>query len=387
MQCLLLTRTFTVKRLSPVNTVKILSPVNTQGFAWKFFYAPCKIFIDWLSVCWCCGLLRCEEPAYGCGRSKGKTCLWVLSSVVLSAWLIRTVTVLDVAVGVDGTFGGDGVSPPSCPQTHTDTHTHTCMHAHLHAHTHTHTHTCMHACTHTHVHTHTQIQTGQLFTTLRAQELCESWGGCPGVPISNISSLYSLCGCKATVNSNYLQPKLEKIINRGLRKRIVAVPEGKAWWVYYLGKRNVWRLGLTCKVFVSFWLNSGLPVPMHCFPFSFWPVQFTRSDLHARKGLAQCHLAGRSSPRTSEAPTCELVQQCPPSSTTLGNAGTDPPSTYSTAVCLSTCTITHPAVPVRPLEPWYSDLPPVPWPVTMPVQSPLSFSWQSPSPGLHGIIV
>ena len=38
MQRLHLTRTFTVKRLSPVNTVKILSPVNMQGFAWKFFY-------------------------------------------------------------------------------------------------------------------------------------------------------------------------------------------------------------------------------------------------------------------------------------------------------------------------------------------------------------
>ena len=35
---------------------------------------------------------------------------------------------------------------------------------------------------------------------LRAQELCESRGGCPGLPVPN--SLYGLCGCKATLNLN-----------------------------------------------------------------------------------------------------------------------------------------------------------------------------------------
>ena len=34
----------------------------------------------------------------------------------------------------------------------------------------------------------------------RAQELCESRGGRPGLPVPN--SPYGLCGCKATLNSN-----------------------------------------------------------------------------------------------------------------------------------------------------------------------------------------
>ena len=38
------------------------------------------------------------------------------------------------------------------------------------------------------------------FSFLRAQELCESWGGHPGLPAP--ASLYCLCGCKATPNSN-----------------------------------------------------------------------------------------------------------------------------------------------------------------------------------------
>ena len=211
MQCLLLTRTFTVKRLSPVNTVKILSPVKTQGFAWKFFYAPCKIFIDWLSVCWCCGLLRCEEPAYGCGRSKGKTCLWVLSSVVLSAWLIRTVTVLDVAVGVDGTFGGDGVSPPSCPQTHTDTHTHTCMHAHLHAHTHTHTH--IHVCTHAHTRTYTHTHKYRLGSYLQPSEL----RSCVKVEVAVLGSP-SLTLAVCTVCVDVKQQWTQTIYNLNLKR-------------------------------------------------------------------------------------------------------------------------------------------------------------------------
>ena len=34
----------------------------------------------------------------------------------------------------------------------------------------------------------------------RAQELCESRGGCPGLPVPN--SPYGLCGRKATLNSS-----------------------------------------------------------------------------------------------------------------------------------------------------------------------------------------
>ena len=34
-------------------------------------------------------------------------------------------------------------------------------------------------------------------TQIRGQELCESRGGCPGLPIRN--SMYSLCGRKATL--------------------------------------------------------------------------------------------------------------------------------------------------------------------------------------------
>ena len=34
---------------------------------------------------------------------------------------------------------------------------------------------------------------------LRAQELCESRGGCPGLPVPN--SPYGLCGRKATLNN------------------------------------------------------------------------------------------------------------------------------------------------------------------------------------------
>ena len=39
-----------------------------------------------------------------------------------------------------------------------------------------------------------KLQVSQLDS--RAQELCESWGGCPGLPIPN--SPYDLCWCKAT---------------------------------------------------------------------------------------------------------------------------------------------------------------------------------------------
>ena len=38
----------------------------------------------------------------------------------------------------------------------------------------------------------------ELWEKLRAQELCESQGGCPGLPILN--SHYGLCGCAATLN-------------------------------------------------------------------------------------------------------------------------------------------------------------------------------------------
>ena len=36
----------------------------------------------------------------------------------------------------------------------------------------------------------------------RAQELCESRGGRPGLPVPNILNNYGLCGRKATLNSN-----------------------------------------------------------------------------------------------------------------------------------------------------------------------------------------
>ena len=40
---------------------------------------------------------------------------------------------------------------------------------------------------------------------IRAQELCESRGGHPGIPVP--SSPYGLCGCKATVNLNFFKYK------------------------------------------------------------------------------------------------------------------------------------------------------------------------------------
>ena len=39
----------------------------------------------------------------------------------------------------------------------------------------------------------------------RAQELCESWGSHPGLPVPN--SLYSLCGPKTTLNLNWRKDK------------------------------------------------------------------------------------------------------------------------------------------------------------------------------------
>ena len=52
------------------------------------------------------------------------------------------------------------------------------------------------------VHETTLHSTKLLYTTLhcRAQELCESRGGQPGLPVAN--SLYRLCGRKATLSSS-----------------------------------------------------------------------------------------------------------------------------------------------------------------------------------------
>ena len=43
----------------------------------------------------------------------------------------------------------------------------------------------------------------ELGRSLRAQELCESRGGRPRLPVPN--SPYGLCGCKATLNKRTMQ--------------------------------------------------------------------------------------------------------------------------------------------------------------------------------------
>ena len=50
--------------------------------------------------------------------------------------------------------------------------------------------------------------------SVRAQELCESQGGHPGLPVPN--SPYSLCGHKATLNepSGTIHAELQSCVNR-----------------------------------------------------------------------------------------------------------------------------------------------------------------------------
>ena len=76
---------------------------------------------------------------------------------------------------------------------HTQTHvrTHARTHTQTHARTHTHTHTYTQTRTHTHTHTHTHTYITPHCHNPRAQELCESLGGRPGLP-SLISLMVSV---------------------------------------------------------------------------------------------------------------------------------------------------------------------------------------------------
>ena len=88
-------------------------------------------------------------------------------------------------------------------------------------------------------------------SVLTAQELCESRGGHPGLPVPN--SPYSFCGRKATLNLNLSRPTVER---RALANQPRAPISCRFWHGVVRAGQLVWA------ALISAWKLSATAVPV-----------------------------------------------------------------------------------------------------------------------------